>query len=199
MLTPELVWHGYSLGYFPMTMEDGQIDWFRPHDRALFPLSGMHVSRSLRRTMRRGGFAVTFDRAFTEVMRGCLRPDANWISDVFIEVYSQIHWDGWAHSCEVWRDDELVGGAYGVVIGSCFCAESMFHRRSDMSKIALHALIERCRDLGFTLFDAQVMTPHLASLGAYNVPHEEYMQLLRAALGQITPWTRIVFPSVVSP
>jgi len=199
MLSPELIWHGYSRGFFPMTMEDGQIEWFRPFDRALFPLSGMRVSRSLRRTMRRGGYSVTFDRDFTQVMRSCVRPDANWISDFFIEVYSQIHRQGWAHSSEVWQDGLLVGGVYGVAIGSCFCAESMFHRRTDMSKIALHALIDRCRELGFTLFDAQVMTPHLASLGAYAVPHEEYMQVLGAALSQTTPWSRIVFPPMVAP
>lgn len=186
-----------------MTMDDGSVEWFQPVNRALFPLDGIRVSRSMSRVLRRvqigspvpgAHFQVTFDEAFEQVMRGCLRPGDNWISEDFIRVYGQIHEEGWGHSVEVWRVEpgggrELVGGLYGIAIGSCFCAESMYHRATNASKIALWAMLKKCRSLGFTLFDAQVMNPHLASLGAYPVPHERYMGLLRAALERSTPWS----------
>lgn len=187
-LTPWLVRYGYQQAAFPMTMEDGSVGWFQPHDRALFPLTGMHVSKSLRRTLNSGDFEIRFDTAFEAVMRGCLRPDENWISEDFIRVYSQIHREGWGHCSECWQDGELVGGVYGITIGSCFCAESMFHRATDASKVALWALIEKCRGLGFTIFDAQVMNPHLKSLGAYEVAHQDYLKMLRAAITTPVVW-----------
>lgn len=180
----------YRQGCFPMTAESGEIQWFRPYVRALFPIEGIRVSRSLARTLRRGGFDVRFDTAFEAVMRGCLRPQDNWISEPLIRLYVEAHEEGWAHSCEVWREGKLVGGVYGLAIGGCFCAESMFHRETDMSKVALRALVERCRDLGFVLFDAQVMNPHLASLGAYPMPHEDYLAAFRRAERVTTPWSR---------
>ena len=190
-LTPWLVRYGYEQGAFPMTMEDGEVGWFRPHRRCLFPLEGIHVSRSLARTVRQGAYEVRFDTAFETVMRGCLRPDGNWISEEFIRVYTTIHRQGWGHCVETWRDDELVGGAYGIALGSCFCAESMFHRATDASKVALAALVDRCRDLGFTIFDAQIMNPHLRSLGAYEVPERTYARMLGAALKKTTAWSAI--------
>ncbi|HZH99036.1 MAG TPA: leucyl/phenylalanyl-tRNA--protein transferase, partial [Fimbriimonadaceae bacterium] len=109
-LTPWLIRYGYSQGAFPMTMDDGEVEWFQPRRRALFPMTGIHVSRSLARKLRKGTYEITFDRSFTEVMRSCLRPDdENWISEDFIRVYSQIHVEGWAHSCEAWYEGELVG------------------------------------------------------------------------------------------
>jgi leucyl/phenylalanyl-tRNA---protein transferase len=188
-LTPWLVRYGYAQGALPMTMEDGEVGWFRPRRRCLFPLSGVHVSRSLARTIRRGTFEIRFDTAFEAVMRGCLRPDGNWISEDFIRVYTLIHHEGWGHCAEAWVGDELVGGAYGIALGSCFCAESMFHRATDASKVALAALVDRCRELGFTIFDAQIMNPHLRSLGAYEVPEREYARMLRDALERTTPWS----------
>jgi len=187
-LTPWLIRYAYEQGAFPMAMEDGEVEWFQPRRRALFPIKGIHLSRSTQRTLRKGCFDIRFDTAFEQVMRSCLRPKENWISEDFIRVYTQIHQEGWGHCCEVW-DDELVGGVYGIVLGSCFCAESMFHRKTDASKIALWALVERCRNLGFTIFDAQIMNPHLKSLGAYNVPHADYMEFLGEALKKKTEWS----------
>ncbi len=189
-LTPELIWTGYCQGWFPMTMDDGEVEWFRPYRRALFPIEGMHVSRSLRRTIRSGRFEVRFDTAFEEVMRGCVRPDGNWISEHFVRAYTQVHREGWAHCVECWSGGRLVGGSYGLALGGVFSAESMFHRETDASKVALWALIEHCRELGFTAFDAQIMNPHLASLGAFEVSDARYRALLRHALTRTTPWSR---------
>ncbi|HWA84099.1 MAG TPA: leucyl/phenylalanyl-tRNA--protein transferase [Fimbriimonadaceae bacterium] len=193
-LTPWLIRYGYSQGAFPMTVEDGEVEWFQPTVRALFPIEGIHISRSMRMVLSRIGktedaMRITFDVAFEEVMRGCLRPDENWISDHFIRSYTQVYHEGWGHSVEVWQDGELVGGLYGIALGSCFCAESMFHRVTNASKVALWAMVEKCRLLGFTIFDAQVMNPHLKSLGAFPMPHEEYMAKLEIALRNRTPWS----------
>lgn len=188
-LTPWGIRCGYEQAAFPMTMEDGDVGWFRPRRRCLFPIEGVRVSRSLARTIRRGELEIRFDTAFEAVMRGCLRPDGNWISEEFIRVYTLIHYEGWGHCAEAWCDGELVGGVYGVALGSCFCAESMFHRRTDASKVALAALVDRCRELGFTLFDAQIMNPHLRSLGAYEVPERAYARMLLDALNRTTSWS----------
>jgi len=189
-LTPFLIRYGYRQGAFPMTMEDGTVSWFQPRKRALFPIQGIHVSHSLSQTIRQNKFDVTFDQAFEQVMRGCLRPTDNWISEEFIQVYTEIHREGWAHSCECWLDGQLCGGVYGVAIGACFCAESMFHRETDASKVALWAMVNKCRELGFKIFDAQIMNPHLASLGAFEITHREYMRRLNEALHVETDWSR---------
>jgi leucyl/phenylalanyl-tRNA--protein transferase len=188
-LTPWLIRYAYEQGVFPMTMEDGEVEWFQPYRRALFPVSGMHVSRSLAKVIRRCKFEIAFDSEFREVMRMCLRPSENWISEDFIRVYGEIHDQGWGHCVECRSEGRLVGGVYGIVLGSCFAAESMFHRETDASKVALWALIERCKALGFTMFDAQVMNPHLKSLGAFEVPHEEYLLMLDRALKRTTSWS----------
>jgi leucyl/phenylalanyl-tRNA---protein transferase len=188
-LTPWLIRYGYEQAAFPMTMDDGEVHWFQPRRRALFPIEGIHVSRSLAKTIRQDRFQVTFDTAFEQVMQGCFRPEDNWLSEDFVRVYTEIHRQGWAHSSECWLDGELVGGVYGVALGSCFCAESMFHRRTDASKVALWALVEKCSSLGFMIFDAQIMNPHLKSLGAYEISHSNYVKLLDEALTQTTPWS----------
>jgi len=188
-LTPEMVWAGYSQGYFPMTVFGDEVEWLRPHRRALFPPTGIHVSESLKKTLRQRRYEIRFDTSFEQVMLACMRPGDNWISEEFVRVYGEVHRQGWAHCCEAWGEEGLVGGVYGIAIGSCFCAESMFHRSTDAGKVALHALVERCRELEFTVFDAQVMNPHLASLGAFEVDHEEYMALLKMALTQTTEWS----------
>jgi leucyl/phenylalanyl-tRNA---protein transferase len=188
-LTPWLLRYGYEQGAFPMTMDDGEVEWFLPRRRCLFPIEGVHVSRSLARVIRRGEFEVRFDTSFEQVMLGCFRPDDNWLSEHFVRVYTEIHRQGWAHCSECWYEGELVGGVYGVALGSCFCAESMFHRRTDASKVALWAMVEKCRELGFTVFDAQIMNPHLRSLGAYEVSHQRYMDMLEDALRRQTPWS----------
>jgi leucyl/phenylalanyl-tRNA---protein transferase len=188
-LTPWLIRYAYEQAAFPMANDDGSVDWYQPHRRALFPLKGVHVSHSLGRIIRREKFEIRFDTAFESVMRSCLRPDANWINEDFVRVYSQIHAEGWGHCSEAWYRGQLVGGVYGIALGSCFCAESMFHRETDASKVALWAMVERCRALGFTVFDAQIISPHLKSLGAYEVPHAEYRRLLDKALKGHTAWS----------
>jgi len=172
-----------------MTMDDGSVEWFQPRKRCLFPIEGIHVSRSLAKTIRQGKFEIRFDTAFEQVMRNCFRPTDNWLSEHFIRAYVQAHLEGWAHCSECWIGDELVGGAYGIALGACFCAESMFHRETDGSKVALWALVDRCRNLGFSIFDAQIMNPHLDSLGAYEVPHLAYEIMLSDALKRTTPWS----------
>lgn len=189
ILTVESLRFAYRRGAFPMTMNDGQIEWFLPYDRALFPIDGAVISKSTLRTCRRRGWRVSFDEAFLEVMRGCLRPDDNWISAPFFQAYGQAHCEGWGHSCEVWEGEELVGGLYGLAIGTCFCAESMFHRKTDASKIALGSMVDQCRALGFQIFDAQIMNPHLASLGAYEISDYEYQVALAEALKSTTSWS----------
>ena len=188
-LTPWLIRYGYERGAFPMTLEDGSVEWYQPRQRCLFPIEGIHVSRSLAKTIERGKFEIRFDTAFEQVMRGCLRPTDNWISEEFIRAYGQIHRQGWAHCSECWLDGELVGGAYGIALGTCFCAESMFHRVTDASKVALWALVSQCRELGFTIFDAQIMNPHLDSLGVFEVPHLAFEIMLSDALKRTTPWS----------
>ncbi len=188
-MTPWLIRYGYERGAFPMTNENGLVDWFQPRKRCLFPIEGIHVSRSLSKTIAQGKFEIRFDTAFEKVMRNCLRPTDNWISEEFIRVYTEIHRQGWGHSAECWLDGELVGGAYGIALGTCFCAESMFHRVTDASKVALWALVKECHRRGFTIFDAQIMNPHLDSLGAYEVPHLAFEIMLSDALKRTTSWS----------
>lgn len=176
---------GYSQGFFPMTVDEeaDEVEWFAPRRRCLFPIEGIRVSTSLARTIRRGGFTVTFDTAFEEVVRGCRRGTGeNWISEAFVRVYGEAHREGWAHSCEVWWEGELVGGIYGLAVGKVFSAESMFHRRTDMSKVALAAMVDWCRERGFEVFDAQIMNPHLRSLGAYEVTDRVFLRMLHKIL-----------------
>jgi leucyl/phenylalanyl-tRNA---protein transferase len=183
-LTPEGVELAYRHGIFPMADErSGQILWFRPDPRAVIPLDGFHVSRSLARTLRRAVFEVRVDTDFEGVMRGCAdRPEGTWISERFVEVYGALHRAGKAHSVEAWRDGRLVGGAYGLALGGAFMAESMFHRETDASKVALAALVGRLSERGFTLLDVQYVTPHLESLGAVEITRREYERRLERAL-----------------
>ena len=188
IVTPELVLAAYSQGLFPMADgRDGAIAWYGASRRALIPLDEQfRVRRSLRRTLNRGGFRVAIDTAFDEVIRACSRHDDEeegvWLSEEMIAIYSELHRRGYVHSVEVWRDERLVGGLYGVVIGAAFCGESMFSREPFASQIALVALVERLRERSFRLLDAQMMSEHLAQFGAYTVSHAHYLQLLRGAL-----------------
>ncbi|RYG49393.1 leucyl/phenylalanyl-tRNA--protein transferase [bacterium] len=191
-LTPWLIRYAYGQGAFPMTTEGEEIEWFLPEMRCLFPLDGIHISSSLAKTIRKGTFEIRFDTDFEGVIRGCFRPDPddNWLSEHFVRAYTQAHFEGWAHCVEAWHEGKLVGGAYGVAIGTCFCAESMFHRMPDASKVALAALVPRCRELGFTIFDAQIINSHTRSLGAYEVPARVYTRMLKEALKGTTPWSK---------
>ena len=183
-LTPDGVELAYRHGIFPMADEgSGEILWFRPDPRAIIPLDGFHISRSLARTLRRGIFEVRVDTDFEGVMRGCAdRPEGTWISERFVEVYGALHRAGKAHTVEAWRDGRLVGGAYGLALGGAFMAESMFHRETDASKVALTALVARLQARGFTLLDVQYVTPHLESLGAVEITRREYERRLERAL-----------------
>jgi len=183
-LTPDGVELAYRHGIFPMADEgSGEILWFRPDPRAIIPLDGFHISRSLARTLRRGVFEIRVDTDFEGVMRGCARrPEGTWISERFVEVYGALYRAGKAHSVEAWRDDRLVGGTYGLALGGAFMAESMFHRETDASKVALTALVARLQERGFTLLDVQYVTPHLESLGAVDITRREYERRLERAL-----------------
>ncbi|PYM76642.1 MAG: leucyl/phenylalanyl-tRNA--protein transferase [Candidatus Rokuibacteriota bacterium] len=183
-LTPAGVEAAYRHGVFPMADEGaGEVLWFRPDPRAIIPLDGFHVSRSLKRRLRLGGFEIRIDIDFEGVMRACGdRPEGTWISEEFIEVYAALHRAGKAHSVEAWREERLVGGCYGVALGGAFMAESMFHRETDASKVALAGLVSRLGDRRFTLLDVQYVTPHLASLGAVEIPRREYERRLAEAL-----------------
>jgi leucyl/phenylalanyl-tRNA--protein transferase len=182
--TPEGVLNAYRQGIFPMADSDtGQIDWYFPDPRAVIPLDGLRISKRLARTIRSGLFEVRFDTDFEGVMRACAdRPDGTWISNDFVRLYSALHRRNFAHSVETWREGKLVGGLYGVSIGGAFMGESMFHRETDASKIALVGLVERLRERGYSLLDTQFMTPHLASLGAVEIQAEDYMETLAVAV-----------------
>jgi leucyl/phenylalanyl-tRNA---protein transferase len=180
-LDPASVLAAYRDAAFPMGGRR-MITWHRPPLRAVIPLDAFHVSRSLARRIRAGGFEVTFDRAFRQVMLACARREDTWIDHRIVRVYSELHNLGHAHSVEVWVEGALAGGAYGVHQGGAFFAESMFHAVTDMSKVALCALTRRLRENGFQLFDVQYLTPHLASLGAVEVDASNYLELLQSAL-----------------
>ncbi len=186
-LTPELLLTAYSQGVFPMARDDGRIDWYSPDPRAILPLDGLHVSRSLARLLRSGRYEVRFDTAFPDVILACAAPgpgrEETWISDEIIEAYIWLHELGFAHSVETWQDGELIGGLYGVALRGLFAGESMFSRRPNASKVALYHLVGRLRQRGFRLLDVQFTTPHLARLGAVEIGRERYLALLRVAMG----------------
>jgi leucyl/phenylalanyl-tRNA---protein transferase len=182
--TPRGLLIAYSNAIFPMWHEEiRQIGWYRPDPRAIIPLDGFHVSRSLRKVLRRGHFEIRCNTDFVGVMRACAdRPEGTWISEDFVRVYGELHRLGFAHSVEAWREGKLVGGTYGIAIGGAFMAESMFHRETDASKVALAALVGRLNERGFTLLDVQYLTPHLESLGAVEISGDEYGRRLQRAI-----------------
>jgi len=181
-LAPGTILAAYRAGIFPWPHGPGPMLWWSPDPRAVMPLDGFHVSRSLARLRRTARFVVTFDAACGDVIRACAeRAEGTWLSPGMIAAYVRLHRMGWVHSVEVWSDDDLVGGVYGLAIGAFFAAESMFHRATNTSKLALGALVERLRDHGFTLLDVQLQTPHLASLGAIELARDEYLGRLATA------------------
>jgi leucyl/phenylalanyl-tRNA--protein transferase len=196
-LAPGTLLAAYRHGLFPMRLQArgpiglGPLGWWSPDPRGVLPLDGLHVSRSLRRSQRR--FEVRVDTAFEAVMRGCADPKRphGWIDRKFIAAYTELHELGWAHSVETWQVDDdgparLVGGLYGVAIGGLFAAESKFHRVTDASKVAVVALVDLMRTGGGVLLDVQWTTPHLASLGAIDVPRAEYLEQVAAAVARPT-------------
>lgn len=183
-LEPGTLLAAYRQGLFPMPLDSsGTLGWFSPISRAMLPASGLRVTRSMRQSAKR--FTVTVDRAFGAVVAGCADPgrDGGWIDASIAEAYSRLHDCGWAHSVEVWREERLAGGLYGVAIGGLFCGESMFHRERDASKVALMALVDILTDEeSDRLLDVQWSTPHLASLGVVEVGRTSFLRLLAAAL-----------------
>jgi leucyl/phenylalanyl-tRNA--protein transferase len=184
-LHPDTLLTAYRSGIFPWS-SDPALTWWSPDPRAIFDLTSYQPHRSVARTARRRAWQFAIDRDFVGVMRQCAEPTpdrpATWITDDFLTSYTELHRRGYAHSVEVYEGDELVGGLYGVTIGGFFGGESMFHKRTDASKAAIAHLVERLREGGFTLLDAQVPTAHLERLGAITIPRAEYLVRLRAAL-----------------
>ena len=174
----------YRSGIFPWTADP--ITWWSPDPRAIFEYERFHISRSLAKVLRQATFEVTIDRAFTDVMKGCAASApgrrSTWITHQFLEAYTQLHELGHAHSVECWRDGELAGGIYGVAIGAFFAGESMFHRASNASKVALSHLLNYLQEKNFSLFDIQMLTPITSRLGGINIARAEYLQRLRVAI-----------------
>lgn len=189
-ITPQLLLRAYSIGMFPMaeSADDPTLFWVDPEERGIFPLDGITVSRSLAKTIRQDRFEVRVDRDFEAVISGCAEsaPDRRdtWINPTIRDIYGKLFTMGFVHTVECYcQDGALAGGLYGVKIGGAFFGESMFHRRTDASKVALVHLAARLRYGGFTLLDTQFVTPHLATLGAIEIPRETYHELLDEALG----------------
>jgi leucyl/phenylalanyl-tRNA---protein transferase len=174
----------YRSGIFPWSFDP--LTWWSPDPRAIFELDHIHVARSLGRELRRHSFEITRDRAFPQVMKGCAAPAVGrgptWISPEFIRAYTRLHQAGHAHSLECWQQGRLVGGIYGVAVGGLFAGESMFHRVSNASKVALCHLVQHLRQAGFVLFDIQMLTPVTQSLGAINIPRDLYLRRLQQAI-----------------
>ncbi len=182
-LEPGTILQAYRKGLFPMYLPDGHLGWWSPVERAIMPINGLRVSRSLRQSTRR--FQVSVDADFEGVIQGCADPMRGdpWITEEFVEAYVDLHRHGWAHSVEVWDSEGLlVGGLYGVAIGGLFAGESMFHVARDASKVALVHLVVVMSQGGGSLIDVQWQTPHLGSLGAVVIGREEYLRRLPAAL-----------------
>jgi leucyl/phenylalanyl-tRNA--protein transferase len=191
-LDPRLLLQGYANGIFPMadSRDADELFWVEPRTRAIIPLERFHVSRSLRRTIRSGRFTVTHDRDFRGVIAGCADRDETWINAELERAMLALHGSGHAHSIEVWRDQELAGGLYGVKLGRAFFGESMFSRATDASKVALAWLVARLRVGNFTLLDCQFMTEHLRSFGAIEVPRDDFRALLADAVEQTATFQR---------
>jgi len=189
-LEPGTVLAAYRAGLFPMPYDRRRLGWWSPNPRGILPYDRLRVSRSLRRSAHR--YEVRIDTAFRDVVTACAstRRRGGWITPAFIAAYHRLHELGWTHSVEAWSDDgQLAGGLYGVAIGGLFAGESMFHRRTDASKVALLGLLDQLRTAGMTLLDVQWVTPHLATLGATEVPRATYLALLQEALAVRTTFT----------
>ncbi|MCG3136966.1 MAG: Leucyl/phenylalanyl-tRNA--protein transferase [Phycisphaerae bacterium] len=182
-LHPRVLLQAYAQGLFPMADERGRLSWYSPDPRAIIPLDGLKISRSLRQRLRRQTPVIRISSCFSAVIRACAdRHGGTWISPEILAAYEQLHALGFAHSVEVFYDEQLAGGLYGVTIGGAFFGESMFTRLTDGSKVALVALVEQMRERGLVLLDTQFNTPHLARMGAVEIPRRQYLQLLEQAL-----------------
>ena len=184
MIDPVLLLTAYARGIFPMaeTARDKDVFWVEPKKRGVLPLDGFHCSHSLARLIRKGVFTVSFDTDFKGVMEACADRSETWINREIVDSYCFLFEHGYAHSVECRDEEGLQGGLYGVSLGGAFFGESMFHRKTNASKVALAALVDRLIAKGFVLLDTQFLTPHLASLGGIEMPQKKYLNLLRQAL-----------------
>jgi leucyl/phenylalanyl-tRNA--protein transferase len=182
-IPPELLLEAYAAGIFPMGMPDGEIHWYSPDPRGIIPLEEFHTPHGLQRTLRNPAWEIRVDTDFDAVLSSCAEREETWITDSIASSYRDIFASGHAHSVEVWREGKLAGGLYGVALGGAFFGESMFHRTTDASKVALWHLVEILKRGGFTLLDTQWSTPHLEQFGAIEIPREAYLSRLRDALG----------------
>ncbi|MBS0518848.1 MAG: leucyl/phenylalanyl-tRNA--protein transferase [Proteobacteria bacterium] len=195
-ITPDLLLQAYRIGVFPMgeRRDDPKLYWLDPRQRAVLPLDGFHLPKRLARTVRSGHFQVSADTAFTEVLRACAEPrpghPESWINEPIIELYSELHRRGHAHSIECRCEGRLVGGLYGVSVGATFFGESMFSRERDASKVALVHLVARLIKGGFRLLDCQFMTEHLRSFGAIEIQREEFRSRLADAVDRAATFHR---------
>ena len=184
MLDPNELLYAYTKGYFPMAESTGdhQVYWYQPELRGILPLEDFHIPKNLKRLYQKQVFELDINRDFEQVIRACAERSETWISEEIIEAYIGLHKLGFAHSFECYKDDQLVGGLYGVAIRKAFFGESMFHRHSNASKIALIHLVEYLKAHDFELLDTQYINDHLLQFGAQEISHERYMELLDQAI-----------------
>lgn len=196
-LTPELILRAYQAGIFPMAEDAASDDlfWVSPQQRGIIPLDRTHLSKSLRKTLRTHGYSVRIDTDFDSVIEGCATAgtdrDTTWINGAIRKLYGELFRRGFAHTVEVWDGDALVGGLYGISIGAAFFGESMFHRKTDCSKIAMAHLLERLKAGGYRLLDTQFVTDHLRTFGGIEIPREDYELRLADALTHDADWSAI--------
>lgn len=197
-LTPEILLRAYGMGIFPMAehRDDPSVFWVDPKRRGVMPLEGFHLSRSLIKAMRRSSFTLAINRDFDGVVAACADRVETWINNEISSLYSILHERGHAHSMELWEEDTLVGGVYGVTLGAAFFGESMFSRRTNASKMAMAALVDRLRHAGYTLFDTQFLTDHLASLGGVEITRSQYHGRLEHAMAREAHFIRPEVPTL---
>ncbi len=187
-LSPERLINAYQHGIFPWFNPGNPICWWSPDPRAVLFFDDLKISQSLAKTIRQNRFTITTDQAFDQVISACAATRKNapgtWITDEMIIAYNNLHALGHAHSIEAWQDDKLVGGLYGVSVGSVFCGESMFSRLRDASKVVIVHLVRHLQALHYQLLDCQIQNPHLASLGVTEIPRTTYLKLLKQGLGK---------------
>lgn len=202
-ITPEILLRAYAMGIFPMAQsrDDAEIHWVDPRRRGIFPLDRFHISHSLAKAIRKADYEIYLNRDFSGTVQACADRQETWINREIFDLYAELYRNGFAHSIEVWRHDQLIGGVYGVTLGAAFFGESMFSRQKNGSKLALAWLIHRLRAGGFKLFDTQFLTPHLASLGAIEITRAQYHQRLQSALEKpatLFPKDYTPYPSLIS-
>jgi leucyl/phenylalanyl-tRNA--protein transferase len=183
-ISPVVLLEAYRKGIFPMADPGGSLSWYSPDPRGVIPLDEFHVPHGLKRTLAKGRFEVRVNTAFSAVLEGCADRSETWIDACIKRSYQELHRLGFAHSVEAWQGGVLGGGLYGVALGGAFFGESMFHRVTDASKVALHGLVQRLLQRGFGLLDLQWVTPHLSRFGAREIPRKEYLRQLEVQLGR---------------